>query len=96
MKKDMSRRDFLKTSARAGLIMTFAGSRVVLGESTSTFDLVIKNGMVIDGIKNEAYRADIGIIGEHIKEVGDLQKAPAKSVLDAAGLTDRLQLFRSL
>jgi N-acyl-D-amino-acid deacylase len=86
MKKDMSRRDFLKTSARAGLIMTFAGSRVVLGESTSTFDLVIKNGMVIDGIKNEAYRADIGIIGEHIKEVGDLQKAPAKSALDAAGL----------
>ncbi len=85
MKTKISRRDFLKRSAQAGLIMTLAGSRITLGESSETFDLVIKNGMVIDGIKNEAYRADIGITGEYIKEVGNLQKATAQTVLDATG-----------
>ncbi len=85
MKHNLSRRDFLKTSAQAGLIMTLAGPNISFGKSAETFDLIIENGTVIDGLKNEAYRADIGISGEHIKEVGNLQKAIAKSVLDATG-----------
>ena len=49
------------------------------------FDLLIKNGSVLDGTGAEAIRADIGISGERIAAVGDLSKAEAKQTIDAAG-----------
>ena len=85
MKKQISRRDFIKTSAGAGLFFSLAGSSFQRGYASETFDLIIKNGSVIDGIKNEPYKADIGISGEHIRRMGDLQKAAAKTTIDAAG-----------
>ena len=85
MKKQIRRRDFIKASVGAGLFLSLAGSSFLRGSTSETFDLIIKNGSVIDGIKNEPYRADVGIIGEHIKKVGDLQKAKAKTAIDATG-----------
>jgi len=49
------------------------------------FDLLIKNGTVLDGTGAEAIRADIGICGERIEEIGDLSKAEAKQTIDATG-----------
>ncbi|MCC7300558.1 MAG: D-aminoacylase [Verrucomicrobia bacterium] len=49
------------------------------------FDLLIKNGAVLDGTGAEAVRTDIGICGERIIEIGDLSKADAKQVIDATG-----------
>jgi N-acyl-D-amino-acid deacylase len=49
------------------------------------FDLLIKNGSVLDGTSAEAIRADVGIAGEKIAAVGDLSKAEAKQVIDATG-----------
>jgi N-acyl-D-amino-acid deacylase len=49
------------------------------------FDLLIKNGSVLDGTGAESIRADIGICGERIAAVGDLSKAEAKQTIDAAG-----------
>ena len=49
------------------------------------FDLLVKNGTVLDGAGAEAIRTDIGICGERIIEIGDLSKAEAKQVIDATG-----------
>lgn len=87
MKKAISRRDFIRISTQMGLFIGIAGSNLLNGSSSETYDLVIKNGTVIDGISNKEYQADIGILGEHIKKVGNLQKAKAKAILDA---TDRI------
>jgi N-acyl-D-amino-acid deacylase len=49
------------------------------------FDLLIQNGSVLDGTGAEAIRADIGICGERIVEIGDLSKAEAKQTINATG-----------
>ncbi len=50
------------------------------------FDLLIKNGTVLDGTGAEAIRADIGICGERIVEIGDLSKAEAIKTICAIEL----------
>jgi N-acyl-D-amino-acid deacylase len=85
MKQQISRREFIKSSAKAGLLMSFAGHIFLKGSTNETFDIVIKNGVLVDGIKNEAYKADIGIIGERIEHIGNLQKAQGKTIIDATG-----------
>jgi len=87
MKKEISRRDFIRTSTKAGLFIGLAGTNFLKGRSSETFDLIIKNGTVVDGIGNKSYKADIGIFGEYIKKVGDLQNANASAFIDA---TDRV------
>lgn len=84
MKKEISRREFIRTSTKAGLFIGLAGTNFLKGSSNENFDLIIKNGTVIDGIGNKSYRADIGILGEYIKKIGNLQSASSSSVIDAA------------
>lgn len=48
-------------------------------------DIKIINGTVIDGVSKERYRADVGIIGDRIAEIGDLSQTPAGETVDAAG-----------
>lgn len=50
------------------------------------FDILIKNGTVIDGTGREKYPADIGINEDAIAEIGDLKNGKAEKVIDAAGL----------
>ena len=85
MKKRISRREFIQSSAKVGLFMGFAGSGILKGGSDGIFDVVIKNGTLVDGIRNETYKADIGIIGEYIKQIGNLQNAMGKTIIDATG-----------
>ena len=47
------------------------------------FDLLIKNGTVIDGRKSPRFVADVGIVGDRITAVGDLSSAEAAATLDA-------------
>ncbi len=51
-----------------------------------TFDLLIRNGKVIDGSGNPWFRADIGIIGRKIAAIGRLDSAQAKRTIDAADM----------
>jgi N-acyl-D-amino-acid deacylase len=48
------------------------------------FDLVIKNGVVIDGSGLPRYRADVGVRGGRIASIGRIRES-AKSVIDAEG-----------
>src|SRR5712664_3683990 len=48
------------------------------------YDLLIKNGTVIDGLRMPAYRGDIGIRGGKIVAMGNVQGS-ATRVIDATG-----------
>lgn len=51
------------------------------------FDILIKNGTVVDGTgKKPAYKADVGIVGDKIFEIGNLSKAKTKTEIDATGM----------
>lgn len=49
-----------------------------------SYDLVIKNGMVVDGSGGARYRADVGVKGGRIATIGRIA-APADEVIDAEG-----------
>ena len=49
------------------------------------FDVVIRGGEIIDGSRSGRFRGDIGIRGEQIASIGDLQEAEANVVIDATG-----------
>ncbi len=51
------------------------------------FDLKITGGQLFDGTGRPAVRADVGIMGDRIADIGDLSGAEAKSSVDAAGRT---------
>jgi len=50
------------------------------------FDLLIRNAFIVDGTGAPRFRADVGVQGERIARVGDLQTAQARLEIDAAGL----------
>lgn len=51
----------------------------------SDFDLIIRNGIVVDGMGGEPFRADVGISNGRITEIGDLAHAGSTTSLDAGG-----------
>ncbi|MEI8380499.1 MAG: D-aminoacylase [Planctomycetota bacterium] len=50
------------------------------------FDLVIRNGRIVDGTGNPWFYGDIAIRGKRIVAVGQIPNEPAKQVIDVAGL----------
>src|SRR5215472_11012248 len=50
------------------------------------FDILVKNGRIIDGSGNPWFAADVGIRGDRITAIGRLQEAKARRVIDASGL----------
>src|SRR5215216_8053101 len=50
------------------------------------FDLLIKNGRVVDGSGRAAYVADVAIKGDRIVSIGRLSQATAARTIDAHGL----------
>jgi len=50
------------------------------------FDLVVRNGRVIDGTGSPWYAADIGIRGGRIAAIGRLTGASARRAIDAKGM----------
>ena len=50
------------------------------------FDLLIKNGRIVDGTGTPWYEADVGIVDDRIAPVGNLSEASAERNIDAADL----------
>lgn len=50
------------------------------------FDIIIKNGTIIDGSNKPEYKSDIGINSNKIEKIGSLENAIAKKTIDASGL----------
>ena len=54
--------------------------------ATNPYDVIIRNGHIIDGAGNPWYAGDIGIRGDRIAAIGNLANASAKKTIDATGL----------
>src|SRR5258707_2670518 len=50
------------------------------------FDLLIRNGTIVDGSGNPWYRGDIAVRGDRLVAVGRVPKGQAKREIDAKGL----------
>lgn len=66
MKTKISRREFNLTIA-AGTLGLMAGCSI-----KNKFDIIIKNGLIIDGSGAPGYKNDIGIVGNKIIAIDDL------------------------
>ncbi len=88
-----------RTVALAGAVLLLAGGalraqapreRAGAAASRATpaapYDLVIRNGRVLDGSGNPWFHADVAIAGDRIASVGDLKDAAARRTIDATGL----------
>ncbi|HEU5398854.1 MAG TPA: amidohydrolase family protein, partial [Gammaproteobacteria bacterium] len=64
------------------LILPLSGSMAAAPQ----YDLIIKNGHIMDGTGSPWYAADLAVKGGRIAAIGDLSKAEAKRVIDAHGL----------
>lgn len=64
-----------------------AGAAFTPAQPSATFDVLIRNGRVMDGSGNPWLRADVGIRGDRIAAVGRLAGATARTTIDAG---DRL------
>ncbi len=80
MSGKLSRREFNKT-------MVLGGAGLVVGCSVSpSFQIVIKNALVADGLGGALKSADVGIKGDRIAAIGNLKKASAGLTIDGEGL----------
>ena len=64
-------------------IFTFCSS---ISAQKPLYDLLIRNGKVIDGSGNPWFRADIGVLNGKIAAIGHLDSTQAKRTIDATGL----------
>jgi len=56
------------------------------GNGTRAYDLILKDGWIVDGSDNPRYRGDVAIRGDRIVAVGFLNGAAARETLDVRGL----------
>lgn len=61
-------------------------SSLITEARASEFDLVIRNGRVIDGSGGPGRDADVAVKGDRIAKIGNLQNATATRFIDARGL----------
>jgi len=76
----MMKKQFPVTAMAVVLLFCFACSR------KPDYDVLIKNGTVVDGSGSPGIRADVAINGDRIVKVGDLRAAGAVKTIDATGL----------
>jgi len=50
------------------------------------YDIILKNGKIIDGTGNPWFYGDVGIVKDKIINIGDLSKSKASKTIDATGL----------
>ncbi len=79
----MFKRCLLILSVLIVVMFSFAVcSKTGVGE----FDILVKNGKIIDGSGNPWFHGDIGIKGDTIAEIGDLSGKTAVKTIDARGM----------
>ncbi|HPW18723.1 MAG TPA: D-aminoacylase [Candidatus Aminicenantes bacterium] len=84
----MDRRAFLKDSVRTAAALSAAGSGLALRGCSKgrDLDLLVAGGTVYDGSGGPPVRADVGISGGAVREVGRIRRSRAAAVVEAGGL----------
>lgn len=67
-------------------LLCIAGSVVYGNDQSESYDVILKGGFVVDGTGTPGRKADVGIRGDTIAWVGNLNGAKAKQVVDVSGL----------
>lgn len=79
----MFKRFLLIFSVLIVVVFSFAVcSKIDVGK----YDILVKNGKIIDGTGNPWFHGDIGIRGDTIVEIGDLSGKTAVKIIDARGM----------
>jgi N-acyl-D-amino-acid deacylase len=84
----MNRRAFITGSLKTAAVASAAGSGLLLqgcGKGKD-LDLVIAGGTVYDGTGAAPVRADVGISGGAVREIGRIRSSRAAAVVEARGL----------
>ena len=68
------------------LISVFTSNLFAQGSRSNEFDVILKGGTVYNGSGGKAYKADVGIKGDLVTKIGELNKAKADLIVDATGL----------
>ncbi|MVM29029.1 amidohydrolase family protein [Spirosoma sp. HMF4905] len=72
------------------LSLVFSFSLNCLGQnrpsSSTTYDVLIRNGLIYDGSGQKPYRGDVGIRADRVVAIGKLTSAKATTVIDANGM----------
>jgi dihydroorotase/N-acyl-D-amino-acid deacylase len=61
-------------------------STIARANAQSEYDVLIRNGHIVDGSGNPWYAGDVAIRGNRIVAIGKLKDARAKRVIDASGM----------
>lgn len=75
---------FLSLSLAAMFLFAFVTNKTTA--SAPRYDLLIRNGLVIDGSGRAGYPGDVAINGDRIVAIGKLKSATGKREIDAAGM----------
>lgn len=67
------------------LILSTMTPATSVSSKTSDYDLIITNGLIIDGSGRPGFRADLAIKDDRIVRIGNLRGAGAKRTIDAKG-----------
>ncbi|MBK8506412.1 MAG: D-aminoacylase [Saprospiraceae bacterium] len=67
---------------RLGAILIF----LIFISCRPTYDLLVKNGQIYDGLGRPAVRGDVAIKNHHFVKVGGVIKGKSKQVIDASGM----------
>ena len=78
----MNQQRVLGSIALCSVLLTVAGC----GPAQPRFDLVIRNGTVVDGSGSPGFTADISVTGDRIVVIGDIDEEEGVREIDAAGL----------
>jgi N-acyl-D-aspartate/D-glutamate deacylase len=78
-----TRRQFITTGASAAVGFSLFPTSGI--EAESRFDLVIRNGTILDGTGGPTWTADLGIVGDTIHAMGTISPDQASETLDASG-----------
>jgi N-acyl-D-amino-acid deacylase len=68
----------------AALAVTM-GTAIAVGQAPASYDLLIRNGRVLDGTGNPWFPADVAVSDGHIVAVGRLGNAQATTLIDVTG-----------
>ncbi len=63
-----------------------AGLAPLTARAAPPYDVIIRGGLVYDGTGNAPYQADVGIKGDTLVQIGQLEDAAATEQIDADGL----------
>src|SRR5919112_4236685 len=67
-------------------VLALLVTSATLAAQGTRYDLIIRNGRVLDGSGNPWFYADVAVSGGRIVSVGDLGSATAAHTIDAKGL----------